>query len=132
MKEKLEKQVINHELVYGVTRNVHNFWLINTEKKWMLQHNRKYHTQNYHRITETRGFEDKFMNSIFGNTTIKLFQRAMISRLGEYISVRDNIKLLQRTPITINDNCSIVEHEFLTGKRYIVKTTTHNNCSGMD
>ena len=119
--KKKEKQGIIHELVYGITRKIHNFWLIEAEKNWMQQYNIKYKTPNCQRITETRGFVYKLMNSIFSNTTIKMFKRAMISRLGEFISVRDNAKLLNKNNNDINNDYSIVSHEFPTGKGYVVK-----------
>ena len=129
---KLEKQAIIHELIYGITRKVHNFWLIEAEKKWMSQYNIEYQSPNFNRITETRGFVYKLMNSIFSNTTIKLFKRAMVSRLGEYISVRDNAKLWQKQPQEVNDNCSIIQHKFPTGKGYIIKTNISTNSSSND
>ena len=126
---KHEKRAIIHELVYGITRKVHNFWLIEAEKKWMLQYNITYQNRDCQRITETRGFVYKLMNSTFSNTTIKLFKRAMISRLGEYISVRDNAKKLQTMATNINDDSSIIQQDFPTGKGYIIKTNTSINCS---
>ena len=119
--KKIEKQAIIHELIYGITRKVHNFWLIKEEKMWMQKHNIKYETKNYKRITETRGFVYKLMNSIFSNTTIKMFKRAMISRLGEFISVRDNAKLAQKNNNDVNSDLSIIAREFPTGKGYIIK-----------
>lgn len=118
---KVEKQAIIHELIYGITRKVHNFWLIKEEKLWMQKHNIKYETKNYKRITETRGFVYKLMNSIFSNTTIKMFKRAMFSRLGEFISVRDNAKLTQKVNNDVNSEFSIIPREFPTGKGYIIK-----------
>ena len=67
------------------------------------------------------------MNSTFSNTTIKQFKRAMVSRLGEYISVRDNAKLWQQQPQELNDDCKIIQHKFPTGKGYVIKTNVSIN-----
>ena len=117
---KSTKQAIVHELIYGITRKVNNFWLIDAEKKWLLRHNISYQDKDCKRITETRGFVYKLMNSIFSNTTIKMFKRAMISRLGEYISVRDNAHLNKKNSAGEESNYSIVSRNFPTGKGYVI------------
>ena len=119
--QKKEKQAIIHEIVYGITRKVNNFWLIDTEKKWMQRFNIKYQYKQFQRITETRGFVYKLMNSIFSNTTIKMFKRAMLSKLGEFISVRDSSKLLEKNQNMLQNNYEIRPCTFPTGKAYIVK-----------
>ena len=117
-----EKQAIIHELVYGITRKVHNFWLIEAEKKWMTKYNIQYQSANYTRITETRGFVYKLMNCIFSNTTIKMFKRAMLAKLGEYISVRDNAKLFKLAQCNKSESKhEIILRHFPTGKGYIIK-----------
>ena len=108
-------------MVYGITRKVNNFWLIDTEKKWMQSYNIKYQYKQVQRITETRGFVYKLMNSTFSNTTIKMFKRAMLSKLGEFISVRDNSKLLEKNQNALQNNYEIRACTFPTGKAYIVK-----------
>ena len=126
---KQEKQAIIHELVYGITRKVHNFWLIEAEKKWMSRYNITYQNSDCQRITETRGFVYKLMNSTFSNTTIKLFKRAMISRLGEYIAVRDNARKSKKMTNNINDCSRMIQQDFPTGKGYIVQTNSIVDCS---
>ena len=58
----------------------------------MTKYNIQYQSANYRRIIETRGFVYKLMNCIFSNTTIKMFKRAILAKLGEYILVRDKAK----------------------------------------
>ena len=48
------------------------------------------------RVTLSRGFVYKLMNSTFSNTTIKMIKRAMWSNLGEYITVRDNDHIVKK------------------------------------
>ena len=127
-----EKQAIIHELVYGITRKVHNFWLIQAEKKWMTKYSIQYQSVSYRRITETRGFVYKLMNCIFSNTTIKMFKRAMLAKLGEYISVRDNAKLFKIAQCNNTEsNNEIILKQFPTGKGYIIKNKNfqYNNTS---
>ena len=50
-----------------------------------------------------------------------MFKRAMISRLGEFISVRDNAKLAKKNNNDVNSDFSIIPREFPTGKGYIIK-----------
>ncbi len=95
----------------------------------MSQYNITYQSRNCQRITETRGYVYKLMNSTFSNTTSKLFKRAMISRLGEYISVRDNTRKLKTMTSNINDGSRIIQQDFPTGKGYIVKTNSFVDCS---
>ena len=87
----------------------------------MQRYNIKYQYKQFQRITETRGFVYKLMNSIFSNTTIKMFKRAMLSKLGEFISVRDNSKLLEKNQNALQNNYEIRACTFPTGKAYIVK-----------
>ena len=116
-----EKQDIIHDLVYGITRKSNNFWLITAEKKWMEKYFVFYSAQRRHRITESRGFVYKLMNSIFSNSTIRMFKRAMLSSLGEYISVRDNAKLLKKIASGQISDYSVTSRNFSAGKGYIVK-----------
>ena len=110
-----------HDLVYGITRKSNNFWLITAEKKWMEKYFVFYSAQRRHRITESRGFVYKLMNSIFSNSTIRMFKRAMLSSLGEYISVRDNAKLLKKIASGQISDYSVTSRNFSAGKGYIVK-----------
>jgi len=84
------KQNIIHHLAYGITRKHNNLWLIEAEKKWLQSHNVSYKFMPCKRVTLSRGFVYKLMNSTFSNNTIKMIKRAMWSNLGEYITVRDN------------------------------------------
>ena len=67
------KQNIIHHLVYGLTRKTNNLWLIDAEREWLNSHQIEYSYPQSARITETRGFVYKMMNSTFSNTTIKIF-----------------------------------------------------------
>ena len=116
-----EKQDIIHDLIYGITRKSNNFWLITAEKEWMEKHNVFYSVQRRQRITESRGFVYKLMNSIFSNSTIRMFKRAMLSSLGEYISVRDNAKLLKKIESGQVSDYSVTSRNFSSGKGYIIK-----------
>ena len=62
------------------------------------------------------------MNSIFSNSTIRSFKRAMLSSLGEYISVRDNAKLLKKIKSGQVTDFSVTSRNFSSGKGYIIKT----------
>ena len=88
----------------------------------MAKYNIQYKSVNYRRITETRGFVYKLMNCIFSNTTIKMFKRAMLAKLGEYISVRDNAKLFKIAQCNNTESHhEITLKQFPTGKGYIIK-----------
>ena len=69
------------------------------------------------------------MNSTFSNTTIKMFKRAMISKLGEYISVRDKEQMIKE--IDSGDRSDLFyEHKtFLNGKGIIIKKKKNRNIS---
>ena len=98
----------------------------------MTKYNIQYQSVNYRRITETRGFVHKLMNRIFSNTTIRIFKRAVLAKLGEYISVRDNAKLFQIAQCNNTEsNHKIILKQFPTGKGYIIKNTNFrdNNTS---
>ena len=115
------KQNIVHHLVYGLTRKTNNLWLIDAERKWLNSHQIEYSYPQNTRITETRGFVYKLMNSTFSNTTIKMFKRAMVSKLGEYISIRDKDQMVVKIDSGVRSDL-IYEHKtFLNGKGIIIK-----------
>ena len=124
---KFEKQNIIHDLIYAITRKTNNFWLITAEKKWMQKHNVIYGFRRSKRITESRGFVYKLMNSIFSNTTIRMFKRAMLSSLGEYISVRDNAKLLKKIQSGEDSEYCVTPRMFSGGKGYIITSLKKSN-----
>ena len=127
---KYDKQNIIHDLIYAITRKTNNFWLITAEKKWMQKHNVTYGFKRSKRITESRGFVYKLMNSIFSNTTIRMFKRAMLSSLGEYISVRDNAKLLKKIQSGEDSEYSVTPRMFSGGKGYIIHSLKKSNNNG--
>ena len=90
------KRNIIHHLAYGITRKHNNIWLIEAEKKWLNKYNVSYKLMPCKRVTLSRGFVYKLMNSTFSNTTIKMIKRAMWSNLGEYITVRDNDHIVKK------------------------------------
>ena len=87
-------QNVIHHLVYGLTRKSNNLWLIDAEREWLNNHQVTYNYANCTRITDSRGFVYKLMNSTFSNTISKMFKRAMVSKLGEYITVRDKDQMI--------------------------------------
>ena len=123
------KQNIIHHLVYGLTRKTNNLWLIDAEREWLNSHQIKYSYPQSARITETRGFVYKLMNSTFSNTTIKMFKRAMIRKLGEYISVRDKEQMIKKIDSGARLDLMYEHKTFLNGKGIIIKKKNRENSS---
>ena len=123
--EKTYKQDIIHHLAYGIRRKINNLWLIETEKMWMEQYGITYKYTNCKRITETRGFVYKLMNSTFSNSTIKMFKRVMLSNLGEYISVRDNEGIVNKINSGLIRNLTYQKRTFKNGKGIIITNLNH-------
>ena len=110
------KQNIIHHIVYGLTRKTNNLWLIDTEREWLNSHQIKYAYPQSTRITESRRFFYKLMNSTFSNTTIKMFKQAKISKLGEYISVRDKEQMIIKIDIGAWSDLMYEHKTFLNSK----------------
>ena len=119
------KQDIIHHLAYGITRKNNNSWLIETEKEWMEEYGIMYRYTNCKRITETRGFVYKLMNSTFSNSTIKMFKRIMLTNLGEYISVRDNEGIVNKIKSGEIVNLRYQTRTFKNGKGIIITNLDH-------
>ena len=51
----------------------------------------------------------------------QMFKRAMLSSLGEYISVRDNAKLLRKIESGEKSDCTVTTRTFSAGKGFVVK-----------
>lgn len=117
--DKKTKQNIIHHLVYGLTRKNNNLWLQFAEKNWLKKYNISYDYSRCNRVTETRGFVYKLMNSTFSNTIIKMFKRAMETNLGEYISVRDNEGIVNKIQSGVITNLSFERVQFTNGKGII-------------
>lgn len=129
---KIYKQDIIHHLAYGITRKGNNLWLLEAEKEWMASFRVSYDFNDCKRITETRGFVYKLMNSTFSNSTIKMFKRAMLANLGEYISVRDNEGLIQKINSGTIKNLSYKHISFKNGKGLVItKRDFHSHDQNM-
>lgn len=117
---KLVHQSIIHHLVYGITRKTNNLWLIDAEREWLNTHQVKYTYANCKRITDSRGFVYKLMNSTFSNTITKMFKRAMVSKLGEYITVRDKDQMVLK--IDNGERCDLIyePRSFKHGKGIVI------------
>ena len=103
---KLVHQSIIHHLVCGITRKTNNLWLIDAEREWLNTHQVKYTYANCKCITVSRGFVYKLMNSTFSNTFTKMFKRAMVSKLGEYITVLDKDQMVLK--IDNGERCDLI------------------------
>ena len=113
--------LFDNHLVYGLTRKTNNLWLIDAEREWVNSHQIEYSYPHSARITETRGFVYKLMNSTFSNTTIKMFKRAMISKLGEYISILEKEQLIKKIDSGAQADLMYEQKTFLNGKGIIIK-----------
>ena len=94
-------------------------WLQFAEKNWLKKYNISYDYSNCKRVTETRGFVYKLMNSTFSNTIIKTFKRSMVTNLGEYISVRDNEGIVNKIQTDVITNLAFERVQFTNGKGII-------------
>ena len=125
---KTYKQDIIHHLAYGITRKGNNLWLLEAEKDWMASFGISYDFNACKRITETRGFVYKLMNSTFSNSTIKMFKRAMLLKLGEYISVRDNEGIIKKIDSGTIKNLTYKHKSFKNGKGLVItKSNFHSH-----
>ena len=117
---RLFHQNVIHHLVYGITRKTNNLWLIDAEREWLDTHQVTYTYANCTRITDSRGFVYKLMNSTFSNTITKMFKRAMVSKLGEYITVRDKDQMILKIDNGERDDLVYEPRSFKHGKGIVI------------
>ena len=117
---KIFKQNIIYHLMYGLTRSGMNSWLLQQERKWMMERQIRYNEDDVGiRKTKLRGFVYSIMNSKFSNSTIKLFRTVMQRKYGEFITVRKPID-------TMSSNYIYSERKFLGGSGYVVVCQDHS------
>ena len=124
---KTYNQNVIHHLVYGLTRKTNNLWLIEIEREWLKDNQVTYNYDNCTRITDSRGFVYKLMNSTFSNTISKMFKRAMVSKLGEYITVRDKDQMISKIDSGERDDLEYEARTFTHGKGVVISKKYKNN-----
>ena len=124
---KTYNQNVIHHLVYGLTRKSNNLWLIDIEREWLKDYQITYNYDNCTRITDSRGFVYKLMNSTFSNTISKMFKRAMVSKLGEYITVRDKDQMISKIDSGEREDLEYEVRTFTHGKGVVISKKHKNH-----
>ena len=80
-------------MVYGLTRNGGNSWLLNVESDWMQGRNIRYKLVSTvaTKPNRSRGCIYQNLSTNFGNTNIKRFKKMMKTQHGEIMFVRDKL-----------------------------------------
>ena len=80
-----------YQMIYGLTRNGGNNWILNAEAEWMHGRSIKYKAEPNKNETRnrTRGCIYQNIATNFGNTNIKRFRNMMQRQHGEIMFVRD-------------------------------------------
>ena len=77
-------------LIYGLTRQGFNQWLLDLERDWMKENNVTYITKSGRQddFFNSRGSIYSLLKKVFNNNTIKLFKNRMWFHHNEFICVR--------------------------------------------
>ena len=88
-------------MMYGITRQGFNDWLLNLEKKWLLKMNLTYIGRSGRQDStyNSRGFIYALLKKSFSNTNTKLFRDVMWNAHEEYICVRKKVNRKGDCPI---------------------------------
>lgn len=115
-------------LVYGITRQGFNQWLLDLEQSWLQQRNLTYVSPSGQptATSYSRGCVFSLLKKVFNNSTIKLFKETMWVHHQEFLCVRLKSKMMDGCPIDIKQlNCHFGKI-YLCSRKPLIKTDTSN------
>ena len=115
-------------LVYGITRQGFNQWLLDLERSWLEERNLTYVSLSGQPTSTrcSRGCVFSLLKKVFNNSTIKLFKEAMWVHHQEFLCVRLKSKMMDGCPIDVKQlNCHFGKI-YLCSRKPFVEPNTHN------
>ena len=115
-------------LIYGITRQGFNQWLLDLEQSWLKKRNLTYVSPSGQQTTTSysRGCVFSLMKKVFNNSTIKLFKDTMWVHHNEFLCVRLKSKVIDGCPIDIKQLNCYFGKIYLCSRKPLILTETSN------